>query len=147
MRKRSNSAVFLALLTASVFCLVSCAALGPIPIPSKAELVGTWQHPSDDAKVILRADGSAAIDGIPGDALPGASASMAAAPLTLTGTWRFGDILGKVRSDGDPQFIVDLSKDPTSPVRAVLIEGEGKSLRFYWMVGDPDNDNNYVFSR
>jgi hypothetical protein len=149
VRKPSRVLGGLLLSVLIVVSLASCAAFATIPIPSKSELAGTWHGPRG-ATIVLRKDGTASLDGIPTEALL-ATSSSGGAKLNLTGTWQLGDGIGGKRSDGYPEFdiLIDHAKSPTSPIDGLvpLVSGKGASLKFFWIIGDPDNDNKYTFSR
>ncbi len=90
------------------------------------------------------------MDGIPTEALL-ATSSSGGPKVNLTGTWQLGDGIGGKRSDGYPEFYIriDMAKNPASPIvgRVPLVTGKGPSLSFFWIIGDPDNDDNYTFKR
>jgi hypothetical protein len=125
------------------------AGCTPTPIPPTSALVGRWHHRGDGAEIVLSADGMATLKNLPTNALEATTLTPGGEPLDLVGRWAMGDGLGGSRDHGDPVFSIDLYTDEDSPIEGLIpiIEGSGKSLRFLWVIGDPDNDVHYVFTK
>jgi hypothetical protein len=90
----------------------------------------------------------ATLKNLPTNALEATTLTPGGKPLDLVGRWAMGDGLGGSRDHGDPVFSIDLDPNAT-PIGGLIpiIEGSGKSLRFLWVIGDPDNDVHYVFTK
>ncbi len=70
--------------------------------------------------------------------------------MSCTGRWQVGDGRGDTRdADGNPLLLMLVSENASGPMYGLEpdVAGKGKSLTFYWTIGNPTNDDNYVFTR
>jgi hypothetical protein len=132
--------------------LVGISGCAQTPIPQANALVGTWHHKSDGSAIILRANGTASLEDVPKNALLNLPDKPGGQAENLEGTWAMGGPLNEKRDNGDPVLTIDVhasAKSAGVPIYSITptISGTGSKITFSWIIGDPDANDNYVFTR
>jgi hypothetical protein len=143
-------------IVALVLLLSGCTLLQPAPIPTKAEIVGTWVHKSEGGTLTFKADGEVTVSGVPEqaiDAVGSVNVALGATPkgpaVNAIGTWDQGGSTDPHRDTADrPLVYLELpTVGKIGSTTSLVVSGSGTSMQLFVILGDPDNDNNYVFVR
>jgi hypothetical protein len=130
--------------------LSGCVSTDPIPVPSRADLIGTWSHDSV-ASLELRSDGTFTLTDIPQGVIAQEPVDSGQAPngpnLSLSGEWKRGS--GGNDAGGAPgvQLKFDKAVGPNDAL-TMLVEGYSADERkLYVSLGYPDSHNDYEFTK
>ncbi len=143
----------------AVLLVVVCAGCTTLfdpatPIPRRGQLIGVWEHRGPGANVAildLKSDGTFQVHDIPPQVFalygqPHAGEPLDwTAPVDLEGTWH----TTKERSGSDPAIFFSIDPQGSVPgtITHLSVSGTGSKLHFYYVYGDPDNDNRFAFDR
>jgi hypothetical protein len=124
--------LIVSIVTTVVATLASACSLYPAPIPT-AEVLGTWRGGA--AGLILSKDGS-----FTASDLPSQRADPDAVPYTGMGTWTM------VPAGNSQLQHLDLTAGHEGLGWLYVERSHDKVILYYW-IGDPDEDNKFVFTR
>jgi hypothetical protein len=147
MRKAAS----LVILLAACMGLSACESTVPVPVPTRAQVIGTWRHGT--ATLELDKDGDFVVSGIPTGVVKQAivqdGAKIKGPNITVQGTWKIGS--GGNDAGGAPAVQLHFLK-PTMVATfsglTMLVEGSTTSNRqLYVDLGDPDANVQFAFTK
>jgi len=129
---------------------VGCAAA---ELPSRSELIGTWENVHDGASISLLSNGTAIVKDVPEQAIDTGQVPLGGRPggtlISSIGTWTRGNSLHPARDNAGVPVVYVLMPDvgPGGFDWQIEVLGSGNHLRLSVVLGDPDNNNSYEFLR
>lgn len=124
------------MLAAAVVLSAGCNVAAELPAVEREQLIGTWVS-IDGAELIFAESGRFSAENIP----PNSGIGERSRPFSDRGKWKFHDPapLSPAR--------IELSFESQSFSAVVFAQGRGRSLRVYYIKGDPDDHNHYNFKK
>jgi hypothetical protein len=137
------------ILLAAALALTGCQPTAPIPTPSPAQVIGTWQHGSD--VVTIDADGTFTIANMPRGVIEQAPVAAGASPAgpaeAISGRWTIGS--GGTDVGGAPGIQLDFQQPQKVGYNygLTLIVATASPMQLYVTLGRPDSDVRYTFTK